>query len=70
MTGTVKKKMEKGFGFIASPELEKEIFFHMNNLVDVTFDQLQEGDTVTFDVDENGKKGPAAINVKLADAQA
>jgi CspA family cold shock protein len=65
MTGTIKKKMEKGFGFISSPELEKEIFFHMNNLVGVTFDQLQEGDTVTFDED----KGPAAINVQLADAQ-
>lgn len=66
MTGTIKKKMEKGFGFISSPELEKEIFFHMNNLVGVTFDQLQEGDTVSFDEDKNGAKGPAAINVQLA----
>lgn len=66
MTGTIKKKMEKGFGFISSPELEKEIFFHMNNLVGVTFDQLQEGDTVSFDEDKNGPKGPAAINVQLA----
>jgi len=49
MNGSIKKKTDKGFGFITSPELEKDLFFHSNSLVDVTFDELQEGDNVSFD---------------------
>ena len=62
-TGTIKKLTEKGFGFIASESLPKEIFFHSNSLVDVTFDELKEGDNVSFDTEE-GPKGMAAVNVK------
>ena len=65
MNGTVKKKTDKGFGFITSPELEKDLFFHSNSLVDVTFDELQEGDNVSFD-SEQSPKGLNAINVKRA----
>ena len=65
MTGTIKKKTDKGFGFITSPELAKDLFFHSNSLVGVSFDQLQEGDNVTFD-SEQSPKGPNAVNVKLA----
>ncbi len=68
MTGTVKKKVDKGFGFISVVGEEKDIFFHSSALVGVTFDALQEGATVTFDVenDQNGRQ--SAKNVKLADA--
>jgi CspA family cold shock protein len=73
MTGTIKKITDKGFGFIASPELPKDIFFHSNSLVDVTFDELREGDMVTFET-ENSPKGMNAVNVQRAvatdDAQA
>jgi len=63
MTGTIKTKTDKGFGFIAIEGKEKDLFFHSNDLVDVTFDQLQEGDEVTFEMTE-GNKGPKAENVK------
>jgi len=63
MNGVIKKKTDKGFGFIAVEGQEKDLFFHSNSLVDVTFDELQEGDNVTFDV-EDSQKGKNAVNVK------
>ena len=67
MKGTVKTKTDKGFGFISEEGKEdgKDLFFHSTDLDGVTFDELQEGAAVTFEV-VNGEKGPAAKNVKLA----
>lgn len=63
--GTIKKLVaEKNFGFI-SYNGEKDLFFHANNLVGVSFNELNEGEAVTFDV-EQSEKGPAAVNVKKA----
>ncbi|HLA26166.1 MAG TPA: cold shock domain-containing protein [Patescibacteria group bacterium] len=64
MQGVIKKKIaDKGFGFIAVEGQEKDLFFHSNSLVGVTFDEIQEGDNVTFDV-EDSPKGKNAVNVK------
>ncbi len=64
MTGTIKKLMkDKGFGFISSESLGKDVFFHSNSLVGVQFTSLNEGDTVSFDT-EDSPKGLNAINVK------
>ncbi|MFC1649560.1 cold-shock protein [Patescibacteria group bacterium] len=65
MKGKVKTKTDKGFGFISREGEDKDLFFHSNDLVGVSFDELQEGAEVTFDI-ESGEKGPAAKNVKLA----
>lgn len=66
MQGTIKKKMDdKGFGFISSSELEKDVFFHSKALVGISFDEIKEGDNVTFDTEES-PKGLNAINVTLA----
>lgn len=62
MNGTIKKKTEKGFGFIAKEGAAKDLFFHSTSLVGVTFDELKEGDAVTFDVEES-PKGLNAVNV-------
>lgn len=63
MTGTIKKKIEdRMFGFIAREGEAKDLFFHKDDLNGVTFEDLKEGDAVTFDVVE-GQKGPAAKNV-------
>ena len=62
MNGTIKKKTDRGYGFIAA-DGGKELFFHSNGLVGVSFDELQEGDSVTFET-ENTDKGPAAVNVQ------
>ncbi len=63
MKGTIKKIMDKGFGFITPENGGKDIFFHSNSLLNVQFNDLREGDSVTFEV-EDGQKGPNAINVE------
>jgi CspA family cold shock protein len=65
MTGVIKKKIDKGFGFITVEGQEKDLFFHSKSLVGVTFDEIQEGDKVTFEV-EDSPKGPNAVNVQRA----
>ncbi|MDP3970621.1 MAG: cold shock domain-containing protein [bacterium] len=65
MTGTIKTLTEKGFGFITAEGQEKEIFFHSSALVDVSYDELNVGDSVSFET-EDSEKGPRAVNVQLA----
>jgi len=60
--GTVAKKTDKGFGFIKREGQEKDLFFHSNELQNISFDELQEGDAVTFEVGDS-PKGPNAIGV-------
>ncbi len=62
MNGTINKLTDKGFGFIAVPGQEKGIFFHSNSLVGVQFNELHEGDAVTFETEES-PKGLNANNV-------
>jgi CspA family cold shock protein len=65
MTGTIKTKMDKGFGFISREGEAKDLFFHSNDLSGISFDEIQVGDTVTFEI-VNGPKGPNAKNVARA----
>lgn len=65
MNGVIKKLTDKGFGFISAEGMEKDIFFHSKNLVGVQFSELQEGQAVTFDIEQT-PKGPNAVNVTLA----
>jgi len=60
--GTVIKKNEKGFGFIKVEGREKDLFFHSNELKNISFDELREGDKVSFEVGDS-PKGPNALNV-------
>ena len=63
MTGTIKRLTDKGFGFITAEGLAKDLFFHSNSLVGVTFDELKEGDTVSFETEES-PKGLNATNIQ------
>lgn len=62
--GTIKRLTDKGYGFI---ELEtgQDIFFHMSNLEGVRFEDLYEGQQVSFN-EGHGPKGTRAENVKPA----
>lgn len=60
--GTIKKVTDKGFGFIDTGT-GKDMFFHMSNLEGVRFDDLYEGQKVSFTEGE-GPKGPRAENVR------
>ena len=66
MNGTVKTKTDKGYGFISREGEDKDLFFHSSDLSGISYDELQEGAQVTFDV-EMGDKGPSAKNVSLAE---
>lgn len=65
MTGTIKTLTDRGFGFISRPGESKDLFFHSKDLVGVTFEELKQGDTLSFDI-VDGQKGPAAVNVSRA----
>lgn len=61
-TGTIKRLTEKGFGFIASDG--EDVFFHLSAVQDVRFEDLQEGQTVEYEMGQ-GPKGPRAENVRV-----
>ena len=64
--GTISRLVsDRGFGFISQDGEDKDLFFHSSELQNVQFDELREGDTVTFEVGD-GPKGPNATNVSKA----
>ncbi len=64
-TGKIKKLVrDRGFGFISDTD-GREVFFHQSALVGITFDSLQEGYGVEFDI-EKSDKGPRAVNIQAA----
>lgn len=65
MKGVIKKLTDRGYGFIDQEGEGKDLFFHSNSLVDVSFEELKEGDAVTFEVEET-EKGPSAVKVAKA----
>jgi len=62
--GIIKKLTDKGFGFI-SLNSGKDLFFHSSAVQGVSFDDLREGQKVTF-TEGQGQKGPCAENVTPA----
>ena len=61
--GTIKRLTDKGFGFISTGS-GKDLFFHSSALEGVTFEELREGQRVSFTEGE-GPKGPRAETVRL-----
>ena len=62
--GTIKRLTDRGFGFIDTGK-GKDLFFHSSSLQGVSFEQLHEGQKVSF-TEGRGPKGPCAENVKPA----
>ena len=62
--GTVKWFNErKGFGFIEQED-GADVFVHHSRINAAGFRSLNQGDKVTFSV-EQGQKGPTAVNVTV-----
>ena len=60
--GIIKKVLDKGFGFITTTS-GKDLFFHSSAVQGVDFNQLQQGQKVSY-TEGMGQKGPCAENVK------
>jgi CspA family cold shock protein len=58
-------RLNNGFGFIKQEGSDKDLFFHANELKNVQFNDLREGDELTFEVAE-GPKGLNAVEVNKA----
>ena len=63
--GTIKRLTDKGFGFIDTGT-DKDMFFHSSNLEGVAYDDLREGQRVSY-TEGQGPKGPRAENVQVVD---
>lgn len=61
--GTIKKVLDKGFGFIKTSN-DKDLFFHSSAVQGGGFNELREGQKVTY-TEAMGQKGPCAENVKI-----
>ncbi|MDP7019445.1 MAG: cold shock domain-containing protein [Pirellulaceae bacterium] len=60
--GTIKHLTDKGFGFIDTGK-EKDVFFHASNLDGVRYEELHEGQSVSYE-EGTGPKGPRAESVR------
>jgi cold shock protein len=63
MNGTIKRLTDKGFGFIATAD-GTEYFFHQSACSGTRYDELREGQAVSFTVGQ-GPKGPRAEDVRV-----
>ena len=61
--GTIKRLTDKGFGFIDAGN-GKDVFFHMSAVEGCNFDDLTDGQRVSFNIGQ-GPKGPRAENVRV-----
>ena len=53
----------KGFGFIERGDKEKDVFVHISAVKNAGMDGLDEGQAMTFEIEE-GPKGPNAVNLQ------
>ena len=56
---------KKGYGFIEREDQEKDVFVHHTAVWEAGLKYLNEGDELTFEV-ENGEKGPSAVKLQKA----
>ena len=64
LEGPIKRLTDRGFGSISTAS-DKGLFFHSSNVEDGDYEQLHEGQRVSYN-EGSGPKGPRAENVKPA----
>ena len=66
--GTIRRLMDRGYGFIKTDQ-EEDLFFHSNDVEGAEFNSLSEGQEVEFEKGQGRDGRPKAVNVKLAEAK-
>ncbi len=66
--GTIRRLMDRGFGFIKGEE-EGDLFFHRNDIEGVEFGSLREGQEVEFEKGQGRDGRPQAVKVRLVETQ-
>ena len=66
--GTIKRLMDRGFGFIKG-EQEGDFFFHSTSVEGVEFNSLREGQEVEFEQGQGRDGRPQALKVRLVENQ-
>ncbi len=66
--GTIRRLMDRDYGFIKIDD-ETELFFHRNDLEEVEFNSLSEGQEVEFEKGQDRGGRPCAVKVRLAETQ-
>ena len=61
--GTIKKLTDRGFGFINTGK-GKDLFFHSNSVQGVSFDDLHEGQKVSFELERGNQGKTSAVNLQ------
>jgi CspA family cold shock protein len=66
-SGTIKSLRDRGFGFISPDDggSRDELFFHLSSVVGTSFDQLQEGQRVTFDQEPDPRDSSRSRAVRV-----
>jgi CspA family cold shock protein len=64
LEGTVKRWLDRGYGFIDVDGQEDDVFVHNSGLIGA--EELREGQKVEFEL-EDSPKGPRAVNVKIVE---
>jgi len=62
--GTIRRLMDRGFGFIKTED-DTDLFFHRNALEGVEFNSLSEGQEVEFEKGQGRDSRPCAVKEKL-----
>ena len=66
--GTIKKIMDRGYGFIKG-EQEEDLFFHRNDVEGVEFNSLREGQEVEVEQGQGRDGRPQALKVRLVESK-
>ena len=64
--GTIRRLMERGYGFLKADEEEEDLLFHRNDIEGVEFASLREGQEVEFEIGQGHDGRPQAVRVRLA----
>jgi CspA family cold shock protein len=69
-TGTIKSLRDRGFGFITPNGGNEDLFFHHSAVANGGFEQMQEGQQVTFDVEPDPRDSSRLRATNVSPAQA